>query len=83
MSRSDLEKQKLEQLKEIQNNIKGLKAEIRKELAADRDEIMRMKTKMEGAHYRIASDLQQVRELMTTLVDMGRSRSEGLSLGPR
>jgi hypothetical protein len=83
MSRSDLEKQKLEQLKEIQNNIKGLKAEIRKVLATDRDEIMRMKTEMEGAHYGIASDLQQVRELMTTLVDMGRSRSEGLSHSPR
>jgi hypothetical protein len=82
ISRSDLEKQKLEQLKEIQNDIKSLKAEIRKELATDRDEIMRMKTEMEGAHYGIASDLQQVRELMTSLLDMGRSRSEGLSLGP-
>jgi hypothetical protein len=71
----------LEQLKDIQNDMKTLKADIRKELAFGRDEIMRMKTEMEGAHYGIASDLQQVRELMTTLLDMGRtSRSEGLSL---
>jgi hypothetical protein len=84
ISRSDLEKQKLEQLKEIQNGIKALKTDIRKELAFGRDEIMRMKTEIEGAHYGIALDLQQVRELMTTLLDIGRtSRSEGLSLGSR
>ena len=74
----------MEQLKEIQNGIKALKADIRKELASGRDEIMRMKTEMEGAHYGIASDLQQVRELMMTLLDIGRgSRSEGLSLSAR
>ena len=84
ISRSDLEKQKLEQLKEIQNGMRVLKADIRKELASGRDEIMRIKTEMEGAHYGIASDLQQVRELMTTLLDMGQaSRSEGLSRGSR
>jgi hypothetical protein len=76
MSRSDLEKQKLEQLKEIQNNVKLLEAKIRKEFATDRDEIIRIKIEMEGAHYGIASDLQQVRELMTTLLNTGRSRSE-------
>ena len=72
ISRADLEKQKLEQLKEIQNNIKTLKADLRKELLIDRDEISRMKNQMEGVQGEIASDLQQVRELMTTLLDMGR-----------
>ena len=74
ISRSDLEKQKLDQLKEIQNSIKSLKADISKELSMDRDEISRMKNQIEVVQSRIASDLQQVRELMTTLLDMGRSR---------
>lgn len=42
-------------------------------MATDRDEIMHMKMKMEGAHYGIVSNLQQVRELMTTLVDIGKA----------
>ena len=75
ISRSDLEKQKLDQLIEIQNNIKSLKADISKELSSDRDEITRMKNQIEVVQGKIASDLQQVRELMTTLLDMGRSQS--------
>jgi ankyrin repeat protein len=81
-SRSDLEKQKLEQLKEIQNGIKLLKTNIAKEFATDRDDILRMKTEIEGAHYGIASDLQQIRELVASLLE-SRSRSEWSSLGPR
>jgi len=74
ISRADLEKQKLDQLIEIQDGIKSLKADISKELSTDRDEITRMKNQIEVVQGRIASDLQQVRELMTTLLDMGRSR---------
>jgi hypothetical protein len=75
VSRADIEKQKLNQLIEIQNNIKSIKTDIRKELSSDRDEITRMKNQIEAVQGRIASDLQQVRELMTTLLDMGRSQS--------
>jgi len=74
ISRADLEKQKLDQLVEIQNSIKSLKADISKELSTDRDEITRMKNQIEVVQGRIASDLHQVRELMTTLLDMGQSR---------
>jgi hypothetical protein len=75
VSRADIEKQKLNQLIEIQNDIKSIKTDIRKELSSDRDEITRMKNQIEAVQGRIASDLQQVRELMTTLLDMGRSQS--------
>jgi hypothetical protein len=75
VSRADIEKQKLNQLIEIQNNIKSIKTDIRKELSSDRDEITRMKNQIEAVQGKIASDLQQVRELMTTLLDMGRSQS--------
>jgi len=74
ISRADLEKQKLEQLKEIQTNIKSLKTEIKKEMAADREDMARLKNEVDAVHNEVMSDLQQVRELMTTLLDMGRNR---------
>mmetsp|Transcript_11015 Transcript_11015/g.25579 ORF Transcript_11015/g.25579 Transcript_11015/m.25579 type:complete len:849 (+) Transcript_11015:35-2581(+) len=74
VSRADLEKQKLERLKEIQSDIKSLKSDIKKEMASDREEMIRMKNEVEGVQTEVMSDLQQVRELMTTLLDMGRQR---------
>lgn len=77
VSRADLEKQKLEQLKEIQSSIKTLKSDVRKEMANDREEMIRMKNEVEAVQSEVMSDLQQVRELMTTLLDMGRQRGGG------
>lgn len=74
ISRADLEKQKLGQLKEIQTSIKCLKGDLKREMAADREEMMRMKHEVEAIQSDVMSDLQQVRELMTTLLDMGRQR---------
>lgn len=71
VSRAEIERQKLEQLKEIQGDIKTLKIEIRKEMASDRDEMFRMKAEVEAIQSEVLSDLQQVRELMTTLLDLG------------
>lgn len=75
VSRADLEMQKLNQLKEIQTSIKTLKTEITREVTIDRDETARMKKQIESVQGKIASDLQQVRELLTTLLDMGQSRA--------
>lgn len=74
ISRSDLEKQKLGQLKAIQTSIKTLKAELRREMASDRDEMDRVKKEIDTIQGDVMSDLQQVRELMTTLLAMGRQR---------
>jgi len=74
ISRSDLEKQKLGQLKAIQTGIKTLKADLRREMSSDRDEMMRLKNEVDAIQSEVMSDLQQVRELMTTLLDMGRER---------
>lgn len=71
VSRAEIERQKLEQLKEIQGDIKTLKTEIRKEMASDRDEMVRMKSEVEAIQGEVLSDLQQVKELMTTLLDLG------------
>jgi hypothetical protein len=74
ISRSDLEKNKLEQLKGIQTDIKVLKVDLKREMLADREEMSRMKSEVEAIQSDVMSDLQQVRELMTTLLDMGRER---------
>jgi len=72
ISRADLEKQKLEQLKEIQTNLKCLKVDMKKEMESDREDMIRMKSEVESTQNDVMSDLQQVRELMTTLLEMGR-----------
>jgi len=71
VSRAEIERQKLEQLREIQMDIKTLKTEIRKEMASDRDDMLRMKAEVEAIQSEVLSDLQQVKELMTTLLDLG------------
>jgi len=81
VSRSEIERQKLEQLKEIQGDIKTLKTEIRKEMANDRDDMVRMKAEVEAVQSEVLSDLQQVKELMTTLLDMGGVSQGGVSQG--
>ena len=71
ISRAEIERQKLDQLKEIQGDIKSLKTEIRKEMAGDREDMMRMKAEVEAVQSEVLADLQQVRELMTTILDIG------------
>ena len=71
VSRAEIERAKLEQLREIQGDIKALKTEIRKEMASDREDMVRMKMEVEAVQTEVLSDLQQVKELMTTLLDLG------------
>lgn len=75
ISRADLEKQKLEQLKAIQTNIRTLKGNLMKTMEHDRNEMIRMRNEVESIQNEVMSDLQQVRELMTTLLDIGRQRA--------
>lgn len=75
-SRSELERRKLEKLRIIQNDMKNLKHEIRKEMQNDREDIFRMKAEVDAVQSEVLSDLQQVKELMTTLLDLGAVSSE-------
>ncbi|KAG7356140.1 ankyrin repeat domain protein [Nitzschia inconspicua] len=70
-SRSELERKKLEKLRVIQNDMKILKTEIRKEMQNDREAMFRMKAEVDAVQSEFLSDLQQVKELMTTLLDLG------------
>jgi len=75
VTRADIERAKLEQLKTVQTDLKAFKAEIQEEMAEDRDQVSRLKMEIETTQSEITSDLQQVKELMTTLLDMGRTRA--------
>jgi len=71
VSRAEIERAKLEQLREIQGDIKALKTEIRKEMENDRDEMMRMKANVEAIQSEVLDDLQQVTDLMKTILNLG------------
>jgi hypothetical protein len=68
ISRAELERQKLGQLQAIQANLKILKHDIMREMAADREEMIRMKAEVDTVHGEVYSDLQQVKELMDSLL---------------
>lgn len=68
ISRAELERQKLGQLKSIGTELKALKQELMREMANDRDEMIRMKAEVETVQGEVYDDLQQVKELMGSLL---------------
>jgi len=68
ISRAERERKKLEQLKRIQDDLKHLRQEIKNEMESDRDEMSRMRTEVETIQSEVLGDLQQVRELMSSLL---------------
>eukprot|EP00536_Pseudo-nitzschia_multiseries_P004495 jgi/Psemu1/253683/estExt_Genewise1Plus.C_740119 len=71
-SRAEIERRKLEQLQEIQQDTKNLRDEIRMEMQNDRDEMFRTKAEVDAVQEEILADLQQVSALVSTLLsDLG------------
>jgi hypothetical protein len=75
-SRSELERKKLEKLRIMETEMKNLKLEIRKEMQNDREDMFRMKAEVDTVQSEVLADLQQVKELMNTLLDLGGVSSE-------
>jgi ankyrin repeat protein len=67
-SRSELERKKLEKLKNIQVDLKSMKQEITKEMANDRIDMARMKAEVETIQNEVLVELMQLRELMGSLI---------------
>lgn len=67
-SRAELEKKKIEQLQVIQDDLKTLKQDIKHEMSSDRDEVLRMRNEIETVQSELLADLQQVKELMGSLL---------------
>ena len=76
MSRAEIERAKLAQLREIQGDIKALKTDIRKDMASDREEMMRMKAEVEAVQSEVLADLQQVTDLMKTILNLGATADD-------
>jgi hypothetical protein len=76
MSRAEIERAKLAQLREIQGDIKALKTDIRKDMASDREEMMRMKAEVEAIQSEVLADLQQVTDLMKTILNLGATADD-------
>ncbi|KAL7579887.1 hypothetical protein ACA910_004894 [Epithemia clementina (nom. ined.)] len=68
ISRAEIERRKLEKLIGIQNDMKALKQEITREMENDRDEMMRMRAEVEAVQTEVLADLQQVKELLSSLL---------------
>jgi ankyrin repeat protein len=81
ISRAELERKKLEQLKRIQTELKAFKADLSREMQTDRDDMVRLKLEVEAVQSEVLSDLMQVKELMQTLLDLGGGGSI-MSAGP-
>ena len=77
-SRAEIERMKLEQLREIQRDTQLLKDDLRMEMQQDRSEIFRVKAEVDAVQEEVLADLQQVNALVTTLLtDLGGVPLEG------
>lgn len=68
VSRAELERRKIEQLQVIQEDLNTLKQDMKHEMTCDREEVMRMRTEVETIQSELLADLQQVKELMGSLL---------------
>jgi hypothetical protein len=68
VSRSELERRKLGKLTAIQTDLKSLKTHLMREMANDRDEMVRMKAEIEAVQSEVIADLHQVKDLMSSLI---------------
>ena len=68
-SRAEIERKKLEQLKDVQGEMKTLKQDIMREITNDRDDVIRMKTEIETIQGEVLADLQQVKDLLASLME--------------
>jgi len=68
-SRAEIERKKLEQLKEVQSEMKTLKQDIMREITNDRDDVIRMKAEIDTTQGEVLADLQQVKDLLASLLE--------------
>lgn len=72
LSHAELARKKLEQLQGIQDDLKRAKTEIVRERASNREDMMRIRVEVEMIQGEVLADLQQVKEVMTSLLVVER-----------
>lgn len=73
ISRADLAKQVQMQINQLKDEIRGLKAELKAEIKHDRREVVNVKTEVEEIQISVMSDLIQVKEIMSTVLDISKN----------
>lgn len=68
ISRAEVERKKIEKLVRIQNDMKTMKQEMMREMENDRDEMTRLRAEVETVHNEFLADLQQVKEVLSSLM---------------
>lgn len=76
ISRADIAEQVSMQIDELREEIKRLRAELKGEMKNDRRELVQMKAEVESVQSAVMSDLMQVKEIMTTLLEMSRTQAQ-------
>lgn len=74
VSRSDMLAQVSREIEQLKDEIKELRFELKDEMKNDRTEMVNMKGEVEDVQREVMSDLLQVKEIMTTLLEMSRTQ---------
>ena len=75
ISRGDILEQVSKQIDQVKTEIISLRHGLKYELRSDRRELVNMKNEIEMVQKSALSDLSQVKEIMTSLLDTGRDRA--------
>ena len=75
ISRADIAEKAKKEVNKLRHELRNLKREVMLEKKTDRRELAEMKTEVEELQQDVMSDLTQVKEIMTTLLDLEREKA--------
>jgi hypothetical protein len=75
LSRAEMAKMVSKQIDELKDEVKGLRFELRGEVKTDRTDLMAMKTQIDAVQISVRNDMDSIREIMTTLLEMTREQA--------
>eukprot|EP00978_Attheya_sp_CCMP212_P014039 scaffold35622_cov47-Attheya_sp.AAC.4 len=77
MSRAEMAKMVSKQIDELKDELKGLRFELRGDVKTDRTDLIAMKTQIDTVQSSFINDMDSIREIMTTLLEMTREQARG------
>jgi len=76
ISRADIAEKAKKEINKLRHELRNLKREVMLEKKTDRRQLAEMKTEVEDLQRDVVSDLTQVKEIMTTLLDLEREKAQ-------
>ena len=76
ISRADIAEKAKKEVNKLRHELRNLKREVMFEKKTDRRQLAEMKTEVEDLQRDVMSDLTQVKEIMTTLLDLEREKAQ-------